>query len=282
MAAHPVTTTPPRIAVIGSCATTQALKLLGLSHRHLAFSVARQSLACLTSESPGLSYPDLAALDIPSLVPSVHHWLKTDLSKSVPSMLEQRGGDILILDLLDERFDLLMLTSGLVVNASWDLLNSGVAETPIFAGARRIPRLSQEAWDLWEAGLVRWRQWFIQSPIKQCKILLHHAFWASVQQTSPNTLVVLPDTTTIMPPPEEPVSRSAHQALLERYYKRFVAEFPETVVIGAPQARIADPAHHWGPAPYHFIPQYYSTIAELLRQHGVPACPPNTEPPEIR
>ncbi|HYD70451.1 DUF6270 domain-containing protein [Azospirillum sp.] len=255
-----------RIAVVGSCITQQALAAADIHRVDRVADYARASIASLTPP-PSCPVLPLSILDGLGLPPGVHHWLAAELAKTIPGALADARPDVLILDLIEERFDLLVLDSGLIINESLDFATSGLAALPPFAGARRVLRLSDEAWALWEAGLERLRRHVAETPLADARIVLHRAVWAS-QMRTPAGCEPLPDETFIML--GRSGSRAAHNALLARCHDRFLQAFPTAAVVEAPpDACLADPDHRWGLSPFHYVPAYYEAIAAQWRAMGL-------------
>jgi hypothetical protein len=265
---QPAATRPvhTRIGAIGSCVTVDALRQLGLGKDQLARFYARTSLASSSRPSPGCSgLPSslLAGVELPG---TVRRWLEAELGKSILDALATARPSALIFDWIDERFDLLVLDSGLAFNESWDFIERGLGKLPVFAAARRVARLSDEAWTLWNAGLVRLKQWK-DVALPDCTVVLHRASWAS-RVRSATGVEHLPDATLIMPGVS--ASRARHNDLLDRYSARFLQVFPEARVVEAgPELRDADAHHVWGVSPFHYVPAYYQAIAEQLQALGI-------------
>ncbi|WP_377810870.1 DUF6270 domain-containing protein [Azospirillum sp. A29] len=259
---------PSRIAVIGSCITLQVLRTLGIGRGQIVVHGLRTSFAGLIPPTPDCPVIDALILTGRSLEPAVERWLSAELSKSIPQAIARHRPDLLIVDLIEERFDLLMLDSGLVVNESWDLVSNGLPDLPELASARRIDRLSDEAWTQWEQGMLRFRRWMDRQGQNSCRIVLLRTSWAEVQRTPGGRLTPLPDATVIMP--GRIASRQAHNERLERCHAHFQALFPEAVVVEAPpETHVADPDHIWGLEPFHYIPAFYEAVARRLDELGI-------------
>jgi hypothetical protein len=257
---------PSRLAVLGSCVTHEALRAAAIPKRSLAVDYARVSIASLTAPSPSCPLIDPVLLDGVGLPGAVQRWLAAEFTKSIPQALADTRPEALLIDLAEERFDLLVLPSGLVVNESLDLLCSGLMETPDFASARRVPRLSDEAWDLWNAGLLRLRRLLWAPPLSGCRVVLHRVRWAAEAWTG-RRCEPLPGDALILP--GRMASRAAHGDLLQRLNDRFLAVFPEALVVEAPpELCVADPQHRWGLSPLHYIPAYYDAVADRWGRLG--------------
>lgn len=252
-----------RFAVFGSCVSMQALRTLGVRHSDLRPDIMRGSFAGMIPAEPGCRPVDPARLKHKKMPAIIRTWLVTELSKQASLMLADQRPELLIVDLVDERFDLLVTKDGLVINESWDLVSSGWLELPELASARRVERLSEEAWNLWNEGLLRFRQWLDKQQEAPFRIALVCASWADSYVT-PQGPVPFSQTITLMPGKE--VSRQAYADLHMRYQSRFLELFPEAEAIQAPpETHLADPDHIWGLSPFHYVPAFYQHLAGQLK-----------------
>lgn len=180
-----------------------------------------------------------------------------DLTKTVFARLAEVRPDVLIVDFIDERFDLLAF-GDFLVNDSGDLRDSGCLAPGDRQAARVIPRLSDEAWALWSEGLERFAR-FVERSLPGCRLVLHAGRWADRalgQVEQGDSCSILPDAVT---------SRAAQNALLDRMHRAFAARLPQAMVIAAePDLCVSDPAHRWGPAPFHYVPAYYAAVIDHL------------------
>ncbi|WGD28421.1 DUF6270 domain-containing protein [Ancylobacter sp. WKF20] len=259
-----------RRVILGSCVTRDAWKLPELGCVPPTLYLGRTSLA--SASLPAGAANPLAAL-VERITPGVPgktftvRSLTAELGKTTVAQIAAARPDVLYLDFIDERFDLLACGAALVTE-SLELIDSGVMHLPPLAQARRVPRLSHEAWAAWEDGLLRLRHAFDTGTIPACRIVLHACLWADTSLTAEGPRP-LPDACEILP--GRIVSRAAHNELLHRMHAAFAARFPEAVVIEIPAAlRVADAAHRWGAAPFHFIPSYYEAFAREAAWQGVP------------
>lgn len=284
MNASPIQLDAPRHAILGSCVTRDAWNLPGLNLAPPALFLARISLASASLPAGGDNPLAPLISPVPREAPGrrlSERALTAQLGKTVIEQLAAARPDVLFLDFIDERFDLLACGAA-SINESLELIESGLLDMPPLAGARRIPRLSEEAWTLWEAGLVRMRRAVEAGRLPAGRIVLHACLWAD-KQSGPDGLTALPDARQILP--GRIVSRAAHNDLLRRMHDAFAAHFPEALIIDLPEdVRVAATDHQWGPAPFHFIPAYYETFLQRAATHGIrlrPAAPvtATTEPP---
>lgn len=129
-----------KVAIIGSCITRDLWGGRGDAFDDLLY-VSRTSL-------PSLFAPALAAFRPEGSPPSglgafQHRAMVADIAKTALERVVAFRPSHLILDLIDERFDLLAAGVSLVT-LSWELEASGYLAQPAFGEARRIARLSEE------------------------------------------------------------------------------------------------------------------------------------------
>ncbi|MFG1432040.1 DUF6270 domain-containing protein [Xanthobacter sp. V2C-8] len=260
------------IALLGSCVTRDVWRLLDLQPGSPAFFLSRTSLASVSRPMNGSSALDALAARVPGTDTFARRVVTTEIRKSAFAELAALRPDVLMLDFIDERFDLLAC-GDVLVNESLEMLESGLLAQAPLAQARRIPRLSEEAWARWLAGLLRLRRFLDGGQLPSCRLVLHACYWADTMRTSSGN-EPLPDRCEILH--GRVVSRAAHNELLCRMHAAFAARFPEATLIEPPPAlRIVDGAHRWGPAPFHFIPEYYRAFARAAVEQGLMPRPAN-------
>ncbi|MBR0673831.1 DUF6270 domain-containing protein [Neoroseomonas soli] len=259
--------TTSRVAVLGSCVTRDVWNHAGPPDSHPMLFIGRTSLASLTLPDEAASQLAPLISRLPDLPGFAARSIRAELAKDALDQIAAIRPSVLVIDFIDERFDLLD-AQGVLLNESLELIESGLPATVALAAARRVARLSQQAWQLWERGLLRLRQaWDQQPALAGCRILLHASYWAEDIVTG-DRRERLPDTCEILL--GRLTSRAAHNALLRRYHECFQQVFPEATVITPPAAlRVADAAHRWGPAPFHFIDPYYHAFASAAAAAGV-------------
>lgn len=259
-----------RVAVVGSCVTRDAWTGEGGAPRKPDLFVARASLASLSLPAEGRNalealeaLADRAGAQRPFVARLIDH----EIRKTAFLQLAALQPDVLVVDCIDERFDLLAC-GDILVNESLELLESGLVAHAPLAEARRIPRLSDEAWSAWQAGLVRLRRMFDDGRMTSTRVALHVSFWAEEIITD-GERSPLPENSQLLPGRQ--ASRAAHNALLGRMHDAFTATFPEAATIAPPAVlRVADASHRWGPAPFHYIPEYYEAFTRAAAESGSP------------
>lgn len=251
-----------RVAIIGSCITRDLWPVRGDSSEAPLY-VSRTSFASLTTQPVAGFEP--ADNPPPELGRHQHRAVVDDLQKTALRDLVAFRPTHLILDLIDERFDLLAV-GGSVVTHSWELAVSGYLDQPALAGRRPVPRLSLAADLLWRQGLERFAAAIQGTSLATAKIILHAARWAHESRRGSGPRRPLSGMEILS---GQPADICAHNALLARYEAQVQALLPLSAVVAAPDYRVADEAHRWGLSPFHYVPGYYREIWKQLERLGV-------------
>jgi hypothetical protein len=250
-----------RIAVIGSCITRDLWPLRDQAPADLLY-VSRTSLPSLLS-SPVTGYEARAVGHTRYQRMAV----EADLVKSGLSAVIAHQPTHLIFDFIDERFDLLGLPGGEIITHSWELESGGWLEAPVFAGRRGIPRLSDACERLWRNALDQVAMLLTASALSEAQIILHSARWADRQRGQDSVELALQGEPHIWG--GRPADLMAHNQLLARYERAFMAAVPQARrIAAAPDNQLADPDHRWGLSPFHYVPAYYEDIRRELAALG--------------
>lgn len=228
---------PPRIFILGSCVSRDALEHAS-DRFELASYLARTSMA-------SIGMPKVEDEDVRSKVagiasPFQRRMLVNDLDKTTTSLISSTPHDILLLDFVDERFNLL-LSGRTVFSYSGELEKSGVE-----VGDRGVVAPDSEAFlSLWLAGFSR-----LLSDVDPAKVVLNRVYWAER----------FPDGSDASSRGWIHRSNAVLQRLydaVDQYWALRRIDYPREIVV-------ADPLHKWGVAPYHYTSEFYAhTIAAL-------------------
>jgi hypothetical protein len=237
----------PRIFILGSCVSRDALEQEP-GRFELVNYLARTSMASIGMPMVEDEKVRRKVAEIAS--PFQQRMLLNDLDKTTMSLIKTTPHDILLLDFVDERFNLL-LSGRSLFSFSGELEKSGVE-----AEERVVVTPDSESFlSLWLAGLGR-----LLSDVDTTKVVLNRVYWAER-----------------FPDGSDASSRGWIQrsnAVLQRlydaadqYWTLRRIDYPREIVV-------ADPHHKWGVAPYHYTTEFYAhTIAALeqmaFRGNGV-------------
>jgi Family of unknown function (DUF6270)/Heparinase II/III-like protein/Heparinase II/III N-terminus len=174
-----------------------------------------------------------------------------DLSKELLSQLTSTSFDLLLIDLIDERFSLFEFENGALVTQSNELISGSFDKSS--ESGRSVASGSEEFFRLWETGWNSFIQ-LIKDSDQIHKIRINKAFWANEtadgQSFSPNF-------------PEEKI-KSANN-FLSKLYERISQDIAENQFLISDRSLLVGSTHHrWGLSPFHFIDEYYLHILDLL------------------
>lgn len=276
----------PRIAILGSCVSRQAFRhSYGREAWRLERPVlyqARTSLVAQTSPPLDPPAPLLASIADPFEQRST----RDDFQRGFWQRLEAARPDLLLLDLMDERFDLLAATAAEGPRyatmsdsvARWDRVERkrggprllrqlrarfGRHGMPGLArlGFTPVRRLSGEVEQLWSAAAGAFAE-RLRAAHPRLRVLLHLAplpvrFEDGGELPDDHNAWWL----------RKPQRLEALRAQLGRYALRLRELFPEAPVLELPQElQRLRRRHVWGEAPWHYGDLYYRALTDRLRR----------------
>jgi hypothetical protein len=165
--------------------------------------------------------------------------------------------DLLLIDLIDERFHLLVLPDGAVVTLSSELQSSGfhASETPGWS----VPNGSEAYFSRWEMGwALLWAQ--LQALGRAHDVRINAMYW------SPHT----EDGQDFAPKwPPEVITAANH--FLSRLYQRLRQDVPAQQWITYPSGLLVGATtHRWGLAPFHYGRAVYQHACQQLLAANMP------------
>lgn len=230
-----------RIFILGSCVSRDAFRLPehGID---LVGYIARTSLASAFQSHPAPPSMFAAAKRIQSSFQ--RRMVEMDLGKRATETLQRTAYDLVLLDLIDERFNLARF-GGSSRAPALITLSAEFKKVCRWSGLTVAPGTTQHliAWKLGVRELFR--------TVPPSRIVVNRAYWAShLEDGTP-----LPDQELI----------AANNALLETMYG-FLQRNGVRHVIGYPDGFAAAASHHWGTAPFHYVESVYRHMLEELTQ----------------
>lgn len=241
-------------AIIGSCVTRD---IWGFADRHYEGHgkyFARTSLACFTSPVVPLKQTDLKALPSAFQRASI---IADAYRQSLPWVIENKPSKI-ILDLIDERFDLVDTGRGLL-NNSFELHASGVVKT-LFPKARLIKKYSDEGISLWTDGIHKLLD-DIRAHTPETKVILHRAWFQNRVQVPGGDPVTWERDVAL---PGRTGTIDEFNGLLTKLYQISADAGLTTVVEASTRNQVAAAQHQWGTNPIHYVDDYYTDCWKQL------------------
>lgn len=234
-----------RIAILGSCVTRDMVQFLPANFQ-LALYVARTSFVSLASDAVLINEEDIAVEH--DFNKRVVFW---DMTKAFWQKLEEAKPDIIIIDLIDERFDLWRMGGKVVTRSNY--LSMSNVEQEYLSGFELLRRSSQSTHDVWKMSCDT----VIPRLRSACKkIVLHRSLWAEKYYVDEN---VVP-----FDEPDRQLAAAANRWLSD-YYDHFMTLCPDAQQIAVPsELCVSNFAHKWGRDFFHYGNAYYKKLAELF------------------
>lgn len=248
LAFEPVEHDCKRVFIFGSCVSRDAFIGDMKPHDYLA----RSSIASAFGRSCDIR---LAEADLDDITSEFQRrMVAADLRRTAVTALASTEYDYLLLDLIDERFDLAEFGDAFVTVSS-ELLKSGI----------QLPPRSERLAPAEPRRMGRWREGFkrLVQVVGEERIVLNRVFWATRDESG----IELPKQAEI----------HAANIQLARMYG-FIDSFEGIRAIDYPPALlVSDSAHKWGVSPFHYVPEFYlhtlKSLAELGRVPSAHAVP---------
>ncbi|RAK57087.1 hypothetical protein DJ018_03775 [Phenylobacterium deserti] len=233
---------------------------------HLLY-LARGSFASLFAPPvPGLAAPETAPAD---LTPWEFRVIYDDLLKRAAEKLVAFAPTHLVVDFIEERFDLLVGT-GTAATYSWELHRAGLRDQPPLDTFTHLSRHAPEAFDLWRSGLEAFVR-FLRETLPNTRLIFHDARWALDYMEDGQRRPFDPDRVIW---PGIPANIDDHNQLLERYSQAMRQAAPNAFYVRAPaDLTLGDAAHRWGLSPFHYGEAYYRYVWRRLGELGVEFSP---------
>lgn len=237
---------PRSLLIFGSCVSRDILNVDEFNHFSLVKYYARSSLA---SACHPIAVQDEYSENLTSLFQ--RNAVKVDFTKEFVKTLETTMFDDLLIDLIDERFDLFILNEGGVCTLSNEAIASGF-ECRAELG-RVVKSGSDEFFTLWEAGWCKFIELVSRAGKLDC-IRVNRVFWADKTANGGD-----------FSPSYSLRGITEANRFLQRMYERIAKDikfsqficFNKSLLVGAVE-------HQWGLSPFHYVDDYYHQALRLL------------------
>lgn len=180
-----------------------------------------------------------------------------DFRKTFFSTLAEGRADWLVVDLIDERFDLLQSASGSFVTRSSAFRAAGLDEHRPFDG-EPASRVSANGLRLFEQAAAEFARRVVEI-VPAERVVLHRALWCTRYRSDG-------EVTTF--PPEQLAKCERQNEMLTHGYDTLAAAFDGRAASIAvdPEVHVADADHHWQLEPYHYERAYNEYAVGRLQQ----------------
>lgn len=232
----------------GSCVSRDILDFDKEESIKLVSYSARSSLATLGSENVSKSIPDHYYNALNNIDSNFQRrMVASDFSNKFIQSIANNNCELLLIDLIDERFHLAKIKNKSVTRSS-EFLKSGIKPD------RLIDTYSEEYLEEWYKGVDH-----LFSKIDEIFgldfIRINKVYWATVATESIDTDKLVANNAT-----------EKNNDKLDLMYKYIERNLPSKCIIDIPKSLlVADSSHKWGLAPFHYIDDYYETVLNILK-----------------
>lgn len=237
---------PVRVAVYGSCVARDSVDLAGHERLEVVDYVARQSL--LSAGHDGSRHFPPGA-EIASAFQ--RRQMESDFAGDLESRLVRAAPttDLLLWDLADERHGVYVFDDGSVVTRSIDLINLPDVLAAV-EPARHLEFGTDEHFALWRTRATALRDILQRLDLWERTVVLQVPWALVTAEGSPTPWSM---------------GKGAKQAneLYRRYYDH-LRSLDFTILELQPLSVLADPAHRWGLAPFHYTQDVYEEIVQRV------------------
>ncbi|MCS0630972.1 DUF6270 domain-containing protein [Telluria mixta] len=239
----------PRVLILGSCVSRDILNFAEKGTITLTDYFARSSLASIGSEPFRLEDDHYARISSDFQ----RRMVRRDLEKTLLHDLSTcQDVDIILIDLIDERFDLYEASPGAVVTVSSEFLMTGLVTSKDRSSERWIRNGSERHRELWKAGVDRLFALLAEHGMAD-RVVVNRVFWADRMEDG-------------MPlPAQEEKQRETANSLMAWMYGELERYVPERGWMKfSDEVLRSNPAHRWGIAPFHYVDAYYTDALHQL------------------
>ena len=238
-----------KIRIYGSCVSRDILSSNYTDELELLSYNARSSIATLNKKNvqcqiEGNYYESLTNIESKFQRRMVEY----DFKNKVLDVVNVNNYDLLLIDLIDERFHLAQVSNKLVTRSS-EFLKSGIRPDRI------VSTFSSEYMDLWQAGVDYFIN-IINETVGLDKLKINKVYWANCA-SNPKDTDILTNKWQV----------ELHNQKLNDMYEYLKKRLPESSIIEIDsKLLVADSNHKWGLSPFHYVDDYYKEIGRILRE----------------
>ncbi|MDR0591860.1 MAG: DUF6270 domain-containing protein [Bifidobacteriaceae bacterium] len=247
---------PLRVLIYGSCVSRDAFELFEPDDGvELVEYVARSSIVSAMSKRP------FSGVDTTAIASQFRRRMVAwDLESTKLKELVAAGGyDILLLDVIDERYGLYQRDSETFATRSSEFGETGFAKTTT---ERAIAPHTAERLRLWRRGWRRLRRRLKRAGKLQA-VRLNKVFWATKLSSGADHPSVAAN----------PTAHDLVNGMIGQMYRRIERDLgPDQVYRYPASDLVADVDHKWGAAPFHYPPSYNQRLKAYLLAERERVC----------
>ncbi len=242
--------------ICGSCVTRDVWRVTWASTNTLRYFV-RSRFPSALAPPVDLSEDDLAFLESAFQRPSIVE----DAQKAfIPWCIAEQPA-VIIIDLIDERFDLAQVGKSFLTEG-FEYFEAKLWETK-FADCPTLNRLTLTAEHFWRRAVLRFLE-IRAAHFPATRLVLHKAWWATDYCSGHDIASFCGQHTTFR---ERLMNIAEQNEMISRYYSFFEDRCPGLEVLELPRwLSLGAATHAWGRNPVHYIGEYYRRLAQEMRR----------------
>jgi hypothetical protein len=181
--------------------------------------------------------------------------VQRDLDKTfLHDLVKRRDFDFIVIDLIDERFDLYEASPRSVVTVSSEFLMTGLVKPSDRSSERWIRSGTERHRELWKSGVRRLFTVLAKHGLAE-RVIINKVFWAERMEDG-----------TPLPAQHEKQRKEAN-SLLAWMYQELAQYVPERRwMTFSDEVLRANPSHRWGIAAFHYSDDYYKKALEQFAE----------------
>jgi hypothetical protein len=240
---------PSRLLILGSCVSRDILNFSNKDDIVLSDYYARSSIASLAAAPADVAPKNYEYVESAFQRRTV----KRDVEKTFfAEGIQSLNCDAILIDLIDERFDLYEMAPGVLVTVSGELLQTQILTSSDRTSARWIRSGSERHRELWKSGLRRLFDALMQRNMIS-RVIVNKVFWADRMEDR-----------SMLPGYDSAAIREANE-LLEWMYRELETYVPPAQWMKF-DSLLLNPEHRWGIAPFHYSDTFYREAALQLAE----------------
>lgn len=238
-----------KVGILGSCVSRDAFEFESGKYDLKGNYFARSSIVSIMSAPVECAQSNIKV---------DNQWLRwilnNDFQKTVLQQLKERNLDCLVIDLIDERFDLLKIGQG-IVNGSDELFKACKEFIENHGSVTSIKRDSPQAHELFAEAAQKFAN-RLNEEFADLPIIIHKALCSTNYTDGKEVYKFSKESTALY---------ENMNSYLSFYYSILEKEINNVSVIHLPQeVQLASKSHRWGLAPFHYIDDYYRAFLREL------------------
>lgn len=233
------------INIHGSCVSRDIFRYMLDDEIEIKNYMARQSILSVISE-PYKCNIDEIGLDSKFQSNLVFY----DLNKLLFEKLRKNKSDILIIDCIDERFNLIKCNESLSTYSN-ELRNSKIIETMDFKMIKRT-EIKDE---IIEKSINKYLDEILKIYNKE-NIIIHEAYFLDKYKDNQGQIISFN--------PKITAENELYNKILYKYNQYLISKMPKAHHINISKQYFAYENHRWGIAPYHYEDAYYKDVLNIM------------------